>query len=503
MCAGEGTQYDRLASVYLDGIELWRHDNPEPSYAGVVWNAKKDISKYYHLIAKVQPRDVVLSFPNYVNKIDNGLLNVTLDIIVHVPRATEGYIGPSPLAGRTAEHIVPLSHESTEGDSKFSVGGTGNPPLGNTSVSLPRNTRAALVEIYASGTSQEEFWYTSISDSLYSSLSPGQVSNLGLYPHGPVREVQVRVDNRLAGFAQPMAVIFTGGICPGMWRPMVSFGTFDQPTYTLDLTPFVPILADGQPHNVSLAVVSAEKNGTIDASWFVSGNIQATLDLSGKPTTGRIVHYEADELPYASLRSYYRMTGNSTFEDIVESKRPRSLKIEAVVKTGSDSQARRIRWHQTATTFANNTVANGGNAQINVVNSQGTAHASHGGQPFLSYRWDLPLAVSSIGTNDTLSTQVAKGYDTHLSSADQRMGLPEWTHIRTQQRSSGGYDLDAKGYLTSIYGNASQHYVYADANANTFERSTRVWDVNDTTAVTRDRVSGSLALYAAPVEPPS
>lgn len=57
-------------------------------------------------------------------------------------------------------------------------------------------------------------------------------------------------------------------------RPITSYATLDLPTYFIDLTPFVPLLADGGPHNVSLDVVSAEANHTINDNWFVSGNIQ-------------------------------------------------------------------------------------------------------------------------------------------------------------------------------------------------------------------------------------
>ena len=58
--------------------------------------------------------------------------------------------------------------------------------------------------------------------------------------------------------------------------PITSYGALDLPTYYIDLTPFVPLLADGTPHNVSLDVISAEKNHTIDDNWFLSGNIQVS-----------------------------------------------------------------------------------------------------------------------------------------------------------------------------------------------------------------------------------
>lgn len=52
---------------------------------------------------------------------------------------------------------------------------------------------------------------------------------------------------------------------------MAAYGAFDQPTYYVDITPFVGTLTDDKEHEFRLRVVSAEKNQTIDASWFVSG----------------------------------------------------------------------------------------------------------------------------------------------------------------------------------------------------------------------------------------
>lgn len=49
--------------------------------------------------------------------------------------------------------------------------------------------------------------------------------------------------------------------------PITSYGAVDLPTYYVDLTPFVPILADGQPHNLTVDVVSGETNHTINDNW--------------------------------------------------------------------------------------------------------------------------------------------------------------------------------------------------------------------------------------------
>lgn len=59
-----------------------------------------------------------------------------------------------------------------------------------------------------------------------------------------------------------------------MWRPVPAYGAFDLPTYTIDLTPFVPILADGKNHTVSLDVASDEYDHTLNPNWYLSGNLQ-------------------------------------------------------------------------------------------------------------------------------------------------------------------------------------------------------------------------------------
>ena len=68
-----------------------------------------------------------------------------------------------------------------------------------------------------------------------------------------------------------------------MRRPITSYGAIELPTYFLDLTPFVPILADGKPHNISMGVVSAESDHAINANWFVSGLVQVSLSAISLP----------------------------------------------------------------------------------------------------------------------------------------------------------------------------------------------------------------------------
>lgn len=148
---------------------------------------------------------------------------------------------------------------------------------------------------------------------------------------GPFREVRLLVDGQLAGVAFPYATIFTGGIVPTAWRPITSYGAIDLPTYFLDLTPFVPILSDGQPHNITIDVASADPNRTTLQNWFVSGLLQVVTDSSSKPTTGRITSYSAQ--PFAEVSNDASITSNG--DTVITVKATRKIHIEADVISGS------------------------------------------------------------------------------------------------------------------------------------------------------------------------
>lgn len=169
----------------------------------------------------------------------------------------------------------------------------------------------------------------------------GDLPNGTTFGNGPFREVRMLVDDKIAGVAFPYATIFTGGILPTAWRPISSYGALDLPTYFLDLTPFVPVLADGKPHNISLDVVSAESNHTINANWYVSGNLQVITDVSGKPTTGNITKYTAE--PYAITTTTGNIGQNGDLNVTV--KATRHIHIESTINSGS-GKTTNVIWSQ-------------------------------------------------------------------------------------------------------------------------------------------------------------
>jgi len=86
----------------------------------------------------------------------------------------------------------------------------------------------------------------------------------------------------LAGVAWPFPVIFTGGVVPGLWRPIVGIDAFDLKEDEIDITPWLPLLCDGHSHNFSMRVLGLDhdaENSTASLSeiknsyWLVTGKV--------------------------------------------------------------------------------------------------------------------------------------------------------------------------------------------------------------------------------------
>jgi hypothetical protein len=99
----------------------------------------------------------------------------------------------------------------------------------------------------------------------------------------------------------------------------------------LDLTPFIPVLTDGQPHAITLDVASAETDHAINQNWFLSGLLQVITDPSSRRTTGKITSYQAD--PFATSTTTGSVGGNGDVNITV--KATRKIHIEADIMSGS------------------------------------------------------------------------------------------------------------------------------------------------------------------------
>ncbi|QDS76619.1 hypothetical protein FKW77_007819 [Venturia effusa] len=263
-----GRQFDRLATMFLGDIEVWRLSTAEPTAAGIVFKYTKDMTPYISLWNK--PQKIIFDLGNLVNDIYTSPFNTTL--------VARFWIQEDPPT--TADLILPISTKAgAQGQpSIFNIGD--NSSVSNVDVfhKLPRNTERAVVSISANGQIGEEFWWSNVLSNDTETFANTAGS---LYGYSPFREIQLYIDGILAGVVWPYPIIFTGGVAPGLWKPIVGIDAFDLRESEIDITPFVPLLTDGRSHRFSVQIMGY--NGTTSKStselvpvgpyWVVTGKI--------------------------------------------------------------------------------------------------------------------------------------------------------------------------------------------------------------------------------------
>lgn len=173
---------------------------------------------------------------------------------------------------------------------------------------------------------------------------------------------------------------------------MSAYGSFDQPTYKIDLTTFLPILADGKTHNITLDVASAELDHGILGNWYLSGNIQVITDSSSRPTTGSILSYSAP--PYAKSKTTGSVRRQPDGTDDVDITISASHKVEILSKivTGS-GKTKLVNWNQDLSFNSRQSYTQGANYQVVQQTSSGTSLSTHNGVPVVTDRFKYPLTV--------------------------------------------------------------------------------------------------------------
>jgi hypothetical protein len=254
-----GRQFDRLMNVWVGGAQVFQSSTPEPDPDGITWHVEHDATRYSSLFA--QPEPIKVELQNYVTGIYTGVIYGTLTVTYY--QATSAY--PAP---QHAEQVVGFPNA----DSFYFYGPN---DVRSTSVTFPRNLTRAYLELYLKGNSCDEFWFGSQPDDY---AGPN-----GLCGGGAFREVQVSIDGQLAGIAWPYPFIFTGGVNPWLWRPIPAVNAFDMPPQVVDLTPYVGVLDDGQPHTISLRVAH---DGFY---WGIGSDLLLYRDLGLSQTSGALV----------------------------------------------------------------------------------------------------------------------------------------------------------------------------------------------------------------------
>ena len=259
-----GRQFDRLALMYLGDTEVWRTSTAEPTATGIVWTYLKDMTPYLYFWNT--PQKIIFDLGNIVDDTYTGIWNTTLT-------AT---FWNAPESANPASLIIPISARKGAA-SEASLFMVPSQNATNT-LTLPRNVNRAIFSISACGQAAEEFWWANVLESDVNTFLPLAGTLYGL---SPFREVQVYIDGTLAGVQWPFPVIFTGGITPGLWRPIVGIDAFDLREHEIDISPWLSLLSDGKEHTFEIRVAGILDDGagsgsltkSVGNSWYVTGKI--------------------------------------------------------------------------------------------------------------------------------------------------------------------------------------------------------------------------------------
>ncbi|KAJ4827899.1 hypothetical protein Tsubulata_121760 [Turnera subulata] len=285
----KGDQYDRISGLWLGGSELLRTSTAEPTQDGIFWNVRKDITRYSSLLVQ-NHLNFTLMLENIVNSVYTAVYHVDVTLFFYKDHAVT-----PPLTPKKSDQIIQLAnynvdHYQSPADLIIPVSSMEDSSRGYwfiiekesdihyKKVRFPMNTRKLVLELYASFHGNDEFWYSNPPNSYI------RMNNLTTRRgNGAFREVFVTIDNQFVGSEVPFPVVFTGGINPLFWEPVVGIGAFDLPTYDIDLTPFLGMVLDGEDHVVGVGV----SDGI--SYWLVDANLHVWLDTKSESVEARSV----------------------------------------------------------------------------------------------------------------------------------------------------------------------------------------------------------------------
>ncbi|KAG1371529.1 peptide-N4-(N-acetyl-beta-glucosaminyl)asparagine amidase A [Cocos nucifera] len=290
-------QKDRVAAVWIDGSEVLRTATPRPMAPGAFWRVHKDITRYAALLRRLTGggSGAISMMLENSNDFLPGVFSANISL--HFYR---GALSPSPrhLAASFAAHptikglyhepadlILPISNPNGYYRSGFWLQINNETHVKSTSITIPKNTYHAVLEIFVSYHGDDEFWYTNPLHSAYLHQPPSNLS--APRANGAFRQVYATIDGRFVGGHIPFAVIYPSTINPYFWSPVAAIGAFDMPSYDLDLTPFLSFMLDGRPHDIGLGVRDAQ------SYWLVSANLHLWVDAWSDSVQAGLTEYIA------------------------------------------------------------------------------------------------------------------------------------------------------------------------------------------------------------------
>lgn len=395
----KGRQFDRLGLMYLGDIEVFRTSTAEPTSNGIIWTYIKEMDEY-NVLWKTEQK-IIFDLGNLINKIYTGTFNATLSATFFTVPGSQA----------VSDLILPISAKQ----SSANIGSAFSLPSQVASVAyqLPQNINRAVISISACGQMAEEFWYTNV---LSSEVDTFTATTGPLSGYSPFREVQLLIDGRLAGVSWPFPVIFTGGIAPALWRPIVGIDAFDLREHEIDITPWLPLLCDGGSHTFEIRVVGLDDDGsghatlsqTVGSYWVVTGKIFLFLDKARSVTTGSSPGVNAPP-PQITVSSTITTTSTGMNKTLkYDTAVTREISISSTITTSSGS--RNVYWTQHLSYTSSNALLDQGSTQETHQNTAGSDSSSSGYKKIYNYPLDVSSSFSANEAGEfDISASLSRG----------------------------------------------------------------------------------------------
>lgn len=436
--------------MYLGDVEVFRTSTAEPTTNGIIWSYIKDMSQYNVLWKERQK--IIFELGNLVNDLYTGSFNVTV----------MAYFSQEENV-KTADVVLPISarNSARNSSSAFIV------PSQEAKVSykLDSQVSRAIVSVSACGQATEEFWWSNV----FSSDTETFDNDLGeLYGYSPFREIQLYIDGTLAGVVWPFPIIFTGGVSPGFWRPIVGTDAFDLRAPEIDITPFLPLLTDGFYHSFEFKVVgldvsdneTATLSNIIGSYWVVSGNIFLYLsDSSDAQSPVHATFSQEPEIiaPAPTFTITRELEKNNTGGNV-------SLEYSVVAERTIMIQSSGFLWKQRLS-FSNTGLFNQqGRSQKTLQHTSGSALSGYleGDNNINELSFEYPLFVNTtygeIDGGLAIDARMRRGLEINSSGMP---GISTYTltsgslHLHTAQWGQSSYRSTADNKNSTSFGDTS------------------------------------------------
>lgn len=300
-----GERYDRTASLWLDGVNIYFGTTQEPwPDTGLSWEIQRDLTDYCALLKS--KRSGVALINNWIDETHNSRIRVTAKLLFYpadkqypapvvpsdvyslngdaLPANLNG--GPEAIAAEgSAQQTAELPHQMLEL---------------TRALTFPRNSARVYIDVIAQPQFRDEFFYQHLPNALCAQT--GDFIDGRAYIRGPTprfcgggnfREVLVGIDGQPAGLAPVTPWVYTGGVDPFLWRPTPANETLNFVPARVDVSPFAGVLSDGRPHDVAIRVVG------VSNFFAVSGAVLVYRDAAVKHTGGAIVFNSLKDVSFA------------------------------------------------------------------------------------------------------------------------------------------------------------------------------------------------------------